>query len=174
LRMVVLLLFLAGPVLVQAEPPAPAGKVSKETRQLVERELAAFAKKLSAQESLDGEVATELLRAYLNAHPEFYGAAFAFAPVEKGDKVVKSAPYVYRQETGLVDKNLIGSYDYSDGSQQWYTNPLKTGKALWSDPYFDAGGGNAWMITYSIPLYRAHNPHCPVGVVTTDLVMPAQ
>jgi len=173
LRMIVLLLLLLGPVSVRAESPA-AGKVPEETRQLVERELEVFAEKVSAQKDLDKETAEKLLRTFLEEHPRFYGAALAFAPMEKEGKVVKSAPYVYRHGTALEAKDLAASYDYSDGSQQWYSDPLKKGKSLWSDPYFDAGGGNIWMVTYSIPIYRAHNPHCPVGVVTTDLVIPEE
>ncbi len=172
-HLVVFLLF-ASRLLVHAGEPAPTGKVSDEVKQLVEKELAIFAEGLSARKGLDSEVATELLRAYLSRHPKFYGAAFAFAPVEKGGELVKSSPYVYRHESDLKAKNLSQSYDYADGSQQWYSAPVKKGKPLWSDPYFDKGGGDVWMITYSIPIYRAGEAHGLFGVVTTDLVIPEE
>jgi hypothetical protein len=69
--------------------------------------------------------------------------------VEKGGELVKSSPYVYRHESNLKAKNLIQSYDYADGSQQWYSAPVKKGKPQWST-------GEA---------------HGLFGVVTTDLVI---
>jgi hypothetical protein len=41
------------------------------------------------------------------------------------------------------------------------------GKALWSALYFDAGGGEIWMVTYSVPVYDSESRL--VGVVTSDL-----
>ncbi|HEX7237341.1 MAG TPA: SpoIIE family protein phosphatase, partial [Gammaproteobacteria bacterium] len=42
---------------------------------------------------------------------------------------------------------------------------------VWSLPYFDAGGGETWMVTYSVPFFRrvAGNPRALAGVVTADL-----
>jgi len=41
---------------------------------------------------------------------------------------------------------------------------------VWSAPYFDAGGGETWMITYSVPFFRRDGAaRALAGVVTADL-----
>lgn len=32
--------------------------------------------------------------------------------------------------------------------------PRQAGKPVWSEPYFDTGGGNVAMTTFSVPVYR--------------------
>lgn len=41
-----------------------------------------------------------------------------------------------------------------------------------SKPYYDAGGGEAWMIAYSIPLYFQGKQPQLIGVLTSDLIVP--
>ncbi|MDO4160723.1 MAG: SpoIIE family protein phosphatase [Prevotellaceae bacterium] len=51
----------------------------------------------------------------------------------------------------LRGKHLGGeSYDYF--KMQWYTEAKKQKQSIWSEPYFDEGGGNILMTTYSLPL----------------------
>ena len=35
----------------------------------------------------------------------------------------------------------------------WYLVPKLLGTPYWSEPYFDSGGANVVMTTYSLPLY---------------------
>ena len=53
------------------------------------------------------------------------------------------------------------------------TAPLAAGAGVWTDPYFDAGGGEIWMITRSVPVRDAGGVF---AIVTTDLPVdePAQ
>jgi hypothetical protein len=39
---------------------------------------------------------------------------------------------------------------------------------VWSEPYYDAGGGEAWMVTYSVPVYSSRKNPRLIGVVTID------
>ena len=43
-------------------------------------------------------------------------------------------------------------------------NPLKEG--VWTAPYFDAGGGELWMVTRSVPVRDAEGVF---ALITTDL-----
>lgn len=55
---------------------------------------------------------------------------------------------------------------YKIDEQPWLREPVDTESAVWSDPYFDEGGGNITMETYSVPIVVEGRV---VGVATTDL-----
>ena len=48
--------------------------------------------------------------------------------------------------------------------------PLAANAGVWTPPYFDAGGGEIWMITRSVP---ARNSDGIFAIVTTDLPVDA-
>ena len=102
----------------------------------------------------------------LEVNNEIYGSTFALNP-EAG--YGKRSPYVYRIQPNVYDaSDLIDSYDYEQ--EQWYTQPVNAGNHTWSDPYFDDGGGNALMVTYSVPVYSEKN-HELLGVMTGDIAL---
>ncbi len=132
--------------------------------------------KTAVAASLDGFVASlhdvpdtsgifALLQAYLEANPVIYGSAYALVPVISGSDTLRYAPYIYRTKDGFITKYLEKSYDYS--KDEWYAVPVKTKTGFWSEPYFDAGGGDVNMITYSVPIVVQDT--VLVGVVTADL-----
>lgn len=150
----------------------PAGQAAPADYLKVENALTRFAGTLARKRHLSRKAAFALLSGYLRRNPEIYGAAFAFVPEVEGGKFVKSSPYVYRSGGRLIEKDLIASYDYTH--QKWYSVPAAAGKAVWSEPYFDKGGGEAWMKTYSIPIYSAGKNRRLVGVVTSDVLVPGR
>jgi len=46
--------------------------------------------------------------------------------------------------------------------------PIDLKKPYWTEPYFDAGGGDIWMQTYSVPIIINNKV---VAVATTDLAV---
>jgi len=56
-------------------------------------------------------------------------------------------------------------YDFS--GDEWFAVPRSTQRDHWSDPYFDDGGGDVWMVTYSVPFFDARQSFA--GVVTLDV-----
>ena len=102
----------------------------------------------------------------LEINNDIYGSTFALNP---GAGYGKRSPYVYRIQPDVYDaSDLIDSYDYEQ--EQWYSQPVKAGHPTWSDPYFDDGGGNALMVTYSAPVYSEKN-HELLGVMTGDIAL---
>ena len=95
----------------------------------------------------------------LDDSPALYGTGVTFWPANRGGKRkdlyalrgkdgnYKDERYAYQDETF--------TYDGADGTHEWFSQPQKLGKPVWSKPYFDEGSGNVWMVTYSIPFYRA-------------------
>lgn len=154
----------------RTKPDAPKSEVSPAIKSQVENALGALSKEITSQATVDDKSAFTLLRSYLGQNTYIYGAAFAFAPVNKNGNLVKTSPYVYRSGENLIEKNLNDAYDYS--SQDWYALPVKSGKPMWSKPYYDEGGGNARMITYSIPIYSDEKQSQLIGVLTSDVLVP--
>ena len=102
------------------------------------------------------------LRAYLDAHRAFYGSA---AAVLDQDGKVTASPYVYRTADGYATLDLaVPSYNIE--SQAWVTAPLAENAGVWTAPYFDAGGGEIWMVTRSVPVRDAEGVF---ALITTDL-----
>ncbi len=124
--------------------------------------LDALAAELAVERPTDAAAYTERLRAYLDAHPAFYGSAAAL--LDDNGRVTAS-PYVYRTADGYVTLDLAVP-SYSIESQAWLTVPLAANAGVWTDPYFDAGGGEIWMVTRSVPVRDAESIF---AIVTTDL-----
>ena len=109
---------------------------------------------------------TERLRAYLDAYPTFYGSAAALLD---HDGKVTASPYVYRNDDGYVTLDLAMP-SYNIDSQAWVTAPPAAEAGVWTDPYFDAGGGEIWMITRSVPVWDDEGIF---AIITTDLPVEA-
>ena len=124
--------------------------------------LDAFAAELVALRPTDAAVYAERLRGYLDAYPAFYGGAAAL--LDQDGKVTAS-PYVYRTADGYSTLDLaVPSYNIE--SQPWVTASLAANAGVWTAPYFDAGGGEIWMITRSVPVRDAEGVF---ALITTDL-----
>jgi phosphoserine phosphatase RsbU/P len=110
-----------------------------------------------------------LLHGFLETHPDVFGSAIAFVPQSAGKAL---APYVHRRTSGssnLVLVDLAGP-NYRYWERDWFTEPLKTGEARWSEPYLDEGGGGVLMVTYSVPVARSETERGGLyAIVTADL-----
>ena len=77
------------------------------------------------------------------------GSAVAFAPDFYKEKGRFYAPYACVSTNGQL-KSFPLPYDYS--SREWYDETRTGGQARWCEPYFDEGGGEVMMCTFSVPL----------------------
>jgi sigma-B regulation protein RsbU (phosphoserine phosphatase) len=105
----------------------------------------------------------------LSMNPElFYGSAVAFKPGSYYG--TNMAFYSYWKDGELVETNLNDpSYNYP--VWEWFRIPEKELRPNWSEPYFDIGGGNASMCTYSVPFFQTEPDGTDtfMGVVTADM-----
>ncbi len=130
-------------------------------RQRVERSLHDFAMELLAA-PIEAATLTEKIRAYLRRNPSFFGSTVTLIGANQKASV---SPYVYKAANGYADKNLVEpSYDIDN--QEWLAKARDGRAPTWTQPYFDAGGGEIWMVTRSFPLIKDGAVY---GVVTTDL-----
>jgi len=111
----------------------------------------------------------DYIRAVLKSNPEIFGCCIAYEPNIFKKNFFYFAPYCYRKDNSFECFNLgneTNQYFYQD----WYQIPKEIKKAIWTEPYFDEGGGKVMMTTYSIPFYKKVGQDKQFqGVVTADI-----
>src|SRR4030095_7331853 len=98
---------------------------------------------------------------------KIYGSCIASKPQGFTPDLTASAPYYYWAKDGLQFEQLAKP-EYNYFQWDWYRLPRDAGRPLWSEPYFDDGGGQTLIITSSVPLLRDGLCH---GIVTIDIAL---
>ncbi len=109
----------------------------------------------------------KVIKAFINTNPSIFGMTVALEPHILKKALADYSPYYYRKENTLAFSDLANE-DYNYQIKSWYTEPKSLNTALWSEPYFDDGGGNVQMITYSTPIYLPDNTTF-AGIATADI-----
>jgi class 3 adenylate cyclase/HAMP domain-containing protein len=110
-----------------------------------------------------------LMRRTVASNREVFGVAVAFEPYAFNPQRYYFSPYCFR-EGGRIKITYLGSDSYRYFYWDWYQLPKELQHAVWSEPYFDKGGGNIIMSTYSVPFYRGEGANRKFeGVVTADI-----
>lgn len=101
------------------------------------------------------------------SNPNIIGSAVAFEPYYfPGQHWF--APYTYiEKQTGELRTIQMGNPNYDYPTLDWYRVPKLYGKPVWSEPYFDEGGGSRRMATYSLPLKDTTGTF--FGIMTSDI-----
>ena len=102
----------------------------------------------------------------VRVNPVISGSSIALIPGYLGKRDSLFAAYAYQDSTGIHRKSLaVESYDYT--KHEWFTVPVQEKCDSWSEPYYDDGGGDMVMVTYSHPIFDKDSN--VVAVVTADL-----
>ena len=88
-------------------------------------------------------------------NPLIVGSGIAFVPDYYKDKGKYFMPYASFRNGKDQDiiYQVLGSQHYDYPCMDWYLIPKLLKQNYWSEPYYDAGGGNIIMSTYAQPLY---------------------
>lgn len=111
----------------------------------------------------------DLTRRILFSNPGIFGSAIAFEPhaFQAGRRFF--APFSFRQDSHVTSTTLGGA-DYNYFAMDWYQLAKELNQPIWTEPYFDEGGGRALMVTYSAPFARVTPRGLQLtGVVTADV-----
>lgn len=104
-------------------------------------------------------------------NPEILGCAVAFQPDYYNSKGRYFAPYSYR-ENDTIKSIQLGNESYEYFVMDWYQIPTTIGEPYWTEPYFDAGGSNALITSFSTPFYTTTQGNKILsGVITIDLCL---
>jgi sigma-B regulation protein RsbU (phosphoserine phosphatase) len=104
----------------------------------------------------------------LEDNPSIVGSAIAFRPNYFPEQGVWFSPYSYREADTICSKQL-GSPDYDYHKMDWYQTTVSLKHDYWSEPYFDKGGGEMPMTTYSCPVLNEAGE--VIAVVTADILL---
>ena len=107
------------------------------------------------------------IRAFLKINPDIFGMTVALEPNLLHEDIGEFAPYFYRDGDRLGYSDLAAD-DYRYLMWDWYNLPRSMNRAVWTEPYFDEGGGNALMTTYATPLQAGEDRRF-AGVATADI-----
>jgi len=116
-----------------------------------------------------GEELNNLLKYVVQNNKEIYGSAVAFEPRAYDGEKERYSPYFYKSG-GEIKYSDLGTASYQYFFQDWYQIPKELNKPVWTEPYFDEGGGNIIMSTYSVPFYRTMAGKKGIaGIITSDI-----
>jgi len=115
----------------------------------------------------------KVLQGIVLSEPYVYGTSMAFEPYAFLHDSLYYAVYSYQSVSGIRTKFLGGaSYNYFE--KEWYKKAKNAGKPIWTEPYYDEGGGDTMMCTYSVPLFRdVGGKETFIGVITLDISLSA-
>jgi len=111
----------------------------------------------------------EIVKSVIEKNPGIFGSTVAFEPYTFAPERKFFAPYYYRGK-GEISFTYLGGKDYDYFYWDWYLIPRVLDRPVWSEPYYDEGGGGIIMSTYSVPFYRSvRGDRRFAGVVTADI-----
>jgi sigma-B regulation protein RsbU (phosphoserine phosphatase) len=143
---------------------AQAAKLAQGMAKVSER-AAGLAATLEAVPVEKEEVLLTILRQHLSDASHVFGMAIAYEPYRFDPQRRLFAPYMYRSPQGIKTEQLgVESYDYPN--REWYLLGTQLGRPVWSEPYFDEGGGGVLMTTYTAPMVKQSRVQ---GLVTADV-----
>ncbi len=117
----------------------------------------------------DEERLYTLMETVVKNNEEIYGSAVAFEPYSFKEDLYYYSPYMYR-DSSKVHFVQLGNPDYEYFFWDWYQVPKLINKPYWTEPYYDEGGGEILMSTYSVPFYKYENGEKKFwGIITIDI-----
>jgi len=118
----------------------------------------------------DERTLLKLIRWVVTGNREVFGSAVAFAPSAFGEGVKSFAPYFFKGEDGINYEQLSTTAGYY--MADWYHIPKVLKAPVWTEPYFDEGGAEIVMTTYSYPLFGLSEDGGPPkfrAIITADI-----
>lgn len=101
-------------------------------------------------------------------NPVVVGSTLAVVPNHWKNKPALVAPYAVRDlVNGKIQIKSLATEEYDYPSQEWYLMGLENEEGYWSEPYYDIGGGEQYMTTFTLPVKDrdGHN----AAVLTADI-----
>ncbi|MBV6393895.1 MAG: hypothetical protein KPEEDBHJ_03140 [Anaerolineales bacterium] len=138
-----------------------------QARLLIARSVALDLAAYAETETVGESDLISMLRATLNRNADVFGSTIAYEPNQFKPGVDSYAPYFNRlPDNSLIFSNL-GTPEYNYFIREWYTLPKSKQTTVISPPYYDYGGGEIWMVTWSAPFYNEDGSF--KGVATADI-----
>ncbi len=126
---------------------------------------------LEALPHLTPEIVRNIAKNHVVNNEEVFGATIAFEPQRSPAGTTLFAPYYYRRQNGSIAYADLSLASYNYLKKEWYLSPKELKTPIWTEPYFDEGGGNVLMTTFAAPFYRKDKGGARVfaGIATADI-----
>lgn len=118
----------------------------------VSYEARSIADTISSVENLEDRELFRLVLHKIQRNSFVYGMAIAYGPFMHHKDKEHYSPYYYRLGNDIISLDLGERYNYF--VSDWYLIPKRLKRPYWSEPYFDEGGGDEIMVTYSHPVIK--------------------
>jgi sigma-B regulation protein RsbU (phosphoserine phosphatase) len=121
------------------------------------------------QRDYSNDALQQMLKNIVEHNEDIFGAAIALNP-ERLPEQRGFAPYYFHRD-GILSYADLATGDYNYRQQPWFVEAAADGRPVWVEPYFDEGGGEVLMTTFSVPVYRfdAQGERFLHAVVTADI-----
>ena len=130
----------------------------------------AFSAKSIENRGFQEQQHVQLMKELIEANPEVYGGLISFEPYSVKPDAKYYAPYFCWDNNKNLTLSMLGSESYDYFNFDWYLIPKELNAPFWSEPYFDEGGGNVLMTTYSVPFYKTKDGKRDFyGIATADI-----
>ncbi len=121
--------------------------------------------------TFDQKTLSRVIEKMVSDNSEIYGMAVAFQPFGFEKNLRAFAPYFYK--IGKTPQYCdLSNAKYNYFQQDWFHIPVELKAPVPSEPYYDEGGGNILMVTYSFPFFYHSDDGKRLGVrgvVTADV-----
>ena len=107
------------------------------------------------------------IRSTLSRNDQIFGSTIAYEPYQFKPNIYYWSPYYSRTPNSELRFTQLGNPEYNYFQWEWYTLPKTKRAPVLSPPYFDEGGGEIWMVTWSAPFFD--NTGKFKGVATADI-----
>lgn len=115
----------------------------------------------------DEETILKTIHNTLLRNEQIFGSTIAYEPYQFQSDIYYWSPYYSRTPTAELQFTQLGNSDYNYFGWEWYTLPKTKRVPVLSLPYFDEGGGDIWMVTWSAPFFDETGN--VKGVATADI-----
>jgi sigma-B regulation protein RsbU (phosphoserine phosphatase) len=134
----------------------------------IERSTRLFAGILEQRRYTQREI-VEMLEIVVRGRNDIFGTTVALTPQMTGSRN-GFAPYYFHGAKGELVFVDLATSNANYTNQAWFREPRGQEIPTWSEPYFDEGGSETLMSTYSVPMYiEGDKGREFYGVVTADL-----
>lgn len=129
----------------------------------VASQLAAFAE----TEHVEDDDIHQMLQRTLERNERVFGSTIAYEPNQFTPGLEYYSPYYNRLPDNTLTYADLGTPEYDYFRRDWYALPKETQIPMVSKPYFDYGGGEIWMVTWSVPFFSNNGQF--KGIATADI-----
>lgn len=108
-----------------------------------------------------------IIQTTLTRNDQIFGSTIAYEPYQFDSELYSWSPYYSRTADNELKFTQLGTSEYDYFNQDWYLLPKQNLVPTLTSPYYDEGGGEVWMITWSAPFFDETKGFR--GVATTDI-----